>query len=85
LQKLQVFDTKHISHKPQGAHLLSSIWSYQRKQSPIGKILKYKARLCVDGSRQEHGRDYWEVYAPVVSWQTIQPLLLISTILDLKG
>ncbi len=47
--------------------------------------MKYKARLCVDGSQQEYGRDFWEVYAPVVSWQTIHLVLLLSTILNLKN
>ncbi len=44
--------------------------------------MKYKARLCVDGSQQEYGRDYWEVYTPVTSWSTIR--LLLSTVLNLK-
>jgi hypothetical protein len=64
--------------------ILSSIWSYRRKRSSVGEILKYKSRICVDGSQQEYGRDYWEVYAPVVSWPTIRLTLLLSTILDLK-
>jgi hypothetical protein len=81
---LGVFNVQHISSKPQGARLLSSIWSYWRKRSPIGKLLKYKARLCVDGSPQEFGRDFWETYAPVVSWSTVRLLLLLSTILRLK-
>ena len=84
LQKLEVFDVKHVSTKPPNAHLLSSTWIYQRKHSPAGHILKYKSRLCVDGSQQEHGRDYWDVYAPVVSWPIICFLLLLSSILDLK-
>jgi len=84
LVQLGVFDVKPISAKPSNAKLLSSIWSYRRKRSPVGKILKYKARICVDGSQQEYGRDYWEVYAPVVSWPTIRLILLLSSILDLK-
>jgi hypothetical protein len=50
LQRLGIFDVKHISEKPPWAHLLSSIWSYRHKRSPVGKILKHKAHLCVDGS-----------------------------------
>jgi hypothetical protein len=64
--------------------ILSFIWSYRRKRNSVGEILKYKSRICVDGSQQEYGRDYWEVYAPVVSWPTIRLTLLLSTILDLK-
>jgi hypothetical protein len=84
LLKLGVFDIKHISTKLREARLLNAIWSYQRKQSPIGEFLKYKSLMCVDGSQQEYGRDYWDVYAPVVSWPTIRLLLLPSTILNLK-
>jgi hypothetical protein len=85
LKDLDVFDIKPMSAKPRNARLLSSIWSYRRKRSPIGIILKYKARLCVDGSQQEFGRDFWETYAPMVSWSTIRLVLLLSTILNLKS
>lgn len=84
LIKMGVFDIKHVSTKPKDAHLLSSIWSYCWKRGPVGEILKYKSRLCIDGSQQEYGRDYWDVYAPVVSWPTIRLLLLLSSILNLK-
>jgi hypothetical protein len=84
LMDMGVFEFHPISLKPREARLLSSIWSYHRKRSPTGKILKYKARICVDGSQQTFGRDYWEVYAPVVSWPTIRLMLLLSLILDLK-
>jgi hypothetical protein len=38
----------------------------------------------LNGSQQEFGRDFWETYAPVVSWSTIRLVLLLSTILNLK-
>jgi hypothetical protein len=82
---MDVFDVKPMSQKPNGARLLSSIWTYRRKRSPTGEILKHEARFCVDGSQQQHGRDYWEVYTPVVSWQTIRLVLLISMILDVES
>jgi hypothetical protein len=83
LLKMGVFAIKSMASKPPNAKLLSSIWSYRRKRSPIGTILKYKACLCIDGSKQEHGRDYWETYAPVISWSTVRLLLLLSSILNL--
>lgn len=43
---MTVFDINHISTKPTNARLLSSIWSYHRKHSPIGEILKYKSPVC---------------------------------------
>jgi hypothetical protein len=84
LLDMGVFNILPMSTKPQQARLLSSIWSYRRKPSPIGKILKHKARICVDGSQQQYGRDFWEVYAPVVSWPNIRLMLLLSSILGLK-
>jgi len=84
LLDMKVFEILPINTKPSNARLLSSIWSYRRKRSPVGKILKHKARICVDGSQQQYGRDYWEVYAPVVSWPTIRLMLLLSSILGLK-
>jgi hypothetical protein len=71
LEKMGVFQYQHISDLPPTAKLLSSIWSYRRKHRPNGELLKHKARICVDGSQQLHGRDYWETYAPVVTWSTV--------------
>lgn len=85
LQKMDVFEVLPISAKPALAKILSSIWSYRRKQSPVGTILKHKSRLCVDGSQQLHGRDFWETYAPVISWSTVHLMLLLTSILNLKS
>jgi hypothetical protein len=85
LQKMDVFEVLPISAKPKMAKILSSIWSYRHKRSPVGTILKHKSRLCVDGSQQLHGRDFWETYAPVVSWPTVCLILLLTSILNLKS
>jgi hypothetical protein len=75
LEKMNVFEYKDIHTLPPRARLLSSIWSYRRKRHPNGELIKQKARLCIDGSQQQHGRDYWETYAPVVSWSTVHLIL----------
>ncbi len=82
---MNIFQYRHISELPPRARLLSSIWSYHRKRRPNGDLLKHKARICIDSSQQLHGRDYWETYAPVVSWSTVRLILLLSTIMDLKS
>ena len=84
LQKFDVMDIEHISSLPQGARLLSSIWSYRRKRLPNGIFLKYKSRLCLNGREHAFGRGYWEMYAPVASWATIHMMLIMSSILNLK-
>jgi hypothetical protein len=85
LEKMQVFQYCSMTELPPRAKLLSSIWSYRRKRRPTGELLKYKARLCVDGSQQQFGRDFWETYAPVVTWSTVRLILLLSTVLNLKS
>lgn len=85
LQKMDVFEVHPMQTKATNAHLLSSIWSYKRKWSPVGTILKHKSWLCVDGSQQQHGREFWETYAPVMSWPMICLILLLANILNLKS
>lgn len=52
LEQMNVFDYKAMETLPPNARLLSSIWSYPRKRQPNGALLKHKARICVDGSKQ---------------------------------
>jgi hypothetical protein len=85
LEKMDVFEYKPISTLPHRARLLSSMWSYHRKRKPNSDLIKHKARICVDGSQQALGWDYWDTYAPVVSWSTARLVLLLSTILNLKS
>jgi len=41
-------------------------------------VYKHKARLAAHGGQQEYGVNYWETYAPVVSWTSIRFFLTIS-------
>jgi hypothetical protein len=75
-----VFSYHRIDTLPPRAKLLNAIWSYRRKRTPAGVLQKYKARICTDGSQQQYGVDYWETYAPVVSWSTVRLLLTLASI-----
>ncbi len=46
---------------------------------------KHKAQLCAHGGQQTWGLDYWDTYAPVVTWASIRLLLIIAKIHDLKS
>jgi len=41
------------------------------------EIRKYKAHLNAHGGHQIQGVSYWETFAPVVRWTTIQLLLVL--------
>jgi len=80
LHQSGVFSYHPIHTLPPRVKLLNAIWSYRRKRTPSGVFRKYKARICTDGSQQQYGVDYWETYAPVVSWSTVRLLLTMSSI-----
>jgi hypothetical protein len=50
---------------------------------PDGMIRKLKARFCARGDRQIEGLDFFETFAPVVAWETIRIMLIMSIIFDL--
>ena len=54
------------------------IWSFKRKRHPDGSFNKCKARLCCHGGQQQWGVNYWDTYAPVVSWSSVRILLTLA-------
>jgi hypothetical protein len=63
---------------PEGANILGTRWIFTIKKDDTGKIVKHKARLVVQGYRQEEGIDYFETFSPVVSMITIRTLLSMA-------
>ena len=59
---------------------IRSVWSFKRKRVPDGTLLKYKARLCVNGATQVYGVNYSNIYAPVVSWLAVRLMFILSVI-----
>ena len=55
------------SQVPPGATVLPSVWSMKRKRRiSTREVYKWKARLTIDGSKQQYGKHYDETYSPVV-------------------
>ena len=72
------------SSMPSNAKTILSIWSFKRKRTPAGELLKHKARLCAHGGMQKWGENYWETYSPTVSWMSVRALLAVGIIHDLS-
>ena len=67
------------SEVPAGIKVLPSVWAMRRKRRiATGEAYKWKARLNLHGGKQEHGVNFWETYAPVISWVTIRLFLVLS-------
>ena len=64
---------------PEGVTILPSVWAMKRKRKiATREVYKWKARLNVDGSKQQHGVNYWDTFSPVASWAAIRLVLMAS-------
>jgi hypothetical protein len=70
---------------PPKTRYLDLIWTYRRKRRSDKSLKKYKARLCVNSSRQIQGIDYTESFDPMVQWSTILMVSTLSAMHNLKG
>ena len=64
---------------------VKTTWAFKKKRFPSGEVRKLKARFCVRGDTQTEGVDYFESFAPVVSWNTVRVLLVLTVVLGLKS
>ncbi|KAI2507330.1 hypothetical protein MHU86_7050 [Fragilaria crotonensis] len=66
---------------PPGTKVLPAVWAMKRKRRiATREVYKWKARLNIDGSKQEEGVNYWETFSPVASWAAIR-MVLITTLI----
>jgi hypothetical protein len=65
-------------------NVLPSTWAFKCKRIPDGDIKKLKSRFVARGDKQIEGVDYFDTYAPVINWQTVRLLLILSVILGLS-
>jgi len=60
---------------------MDSIWSmHQKRFISMGEVQKYKVWLNAHGGQLIHGVSYWETFAPMVMWTTIQLVLSLIII-----
>ena len=65
-------------------NFLSSTLAFKCKRFLYGVIKKFKYRFCARGDQKTKGVYYFETYAPVVMWTTIQLMLILECLLDLN-
>jgi hypothetical protein len=56
LMDIHTFEFIFKTNLPAKTRYLDLIWTYRRKRRPDGSLKKYKARICVNDSRQIHCR-----------------------------
>jgi hypothetical protein len=65
-------------------NILPSTWAFKCKRYPDGDVHKLKVRFCAWGDCQIEDVDFFETYAPVVNWQTVRIMLVMSLLLHLS-
>ena len=76
LEAINSWDEVNISDVK--SKIIPGTWVFCIKQMPDGEIKKCKARFCCRGDLQE---DSFETFTPVVSWTSVHPFLVLTTIL----
>ncbi len=70
---------------PIGMKTIMAILSFKQKKFPDGTLNKHKACLCAQCGQQTWGLDYWDTYAPVVTWASVRLLLIVAKIHGLQS
>lgn len=64
---------------PDPEFILPSVWAMRRKRNlTTNEITKYKARLNIHGGKQTYGVNYFDTYAPVVTWFAIRLIIIFA-------
>ena len=67
------------SEVPDDCDVIPSVWSMRRKRDiTTNEINKYKSRLNLHGGKQVFGLNYFETFAPVVTWFAIRLMLIVA-------
>ena len=75
-------DAKMEQLRKQGIPILRHVWVFKLKRDEEGHYTVYKARGCVDGSRQRQGFDYNETFAPTCREDTFKVLMSLAVPMD---
>jgi hypothetical protein len=72
---------KKRSEVPDDNQIMPSVCSMRRKRDlTTNKIISHKARLNLHGRKQIYGMNYFETYAPVVTWFAIGLMIIFGII-----
>ena len=71
IESLLKKDAWTVVDRTDDMNVIESTWAFKVKRYPDGTIRKLKARFCARGYLQIEGVDFFDTYAPVVSWLTV--------------
>jgi histone deacetylase 1/2 len=75
MEDLKVWD---VTVTPEDESLLGTVWVFRKKKDSEGVVVKFKARLCAQGSRQEEGVNFTHTYAPTGRSASLRAALIVG-------
>ncbi len=67
------------SDVPEDIQIIPSVWFLQRKcDLTTNKVKLHKARLNLHGKKQVYRMNYFETYAPIVTWFAIKLMIIFG-------
>ena len=60
-----------------------SIWYFNRKRDPYGRLIKHKSSLCANVGMYQWGVNYWETYSPVLNLISVRDMLTLSILTEI--
>ncbi|GJV68261.1 ribonuclease H-like domain-containing protein [Tanacetum coccineum] len=64
--------------RPAGVNMVRSMWLFKHKFHADGTLSRYKARLVANGSSQQLGVDFDEMFSPVIKPATIRTVFSLE-------
>ena len=68
---------------PEGVVPITCRWVYDFKRNEFGKVIKFKARLVVQGYKQQFGIDYEKTFSSTAQIRSFRIMVALSVLYDL--
>jgi hypothetical protein len=82
LESIVQHDVIVPSKLPKGRKAIGCKWVFKVKRNDKNEIIRWKARLVIQGFRQKEGIDYNETFSPTVHIKSIKLMLAIAAEMD---
>ncbi len=80
--ELEGMDAWELVRRPSGIPVLPGIWRFRVNRDEHGEVARFKARWCVDGSRDNLFRQPESTYSPVAEHTTVRCLFALAAALE---
>ncbi len=77
-KELETMGAWKLVPKPPHAKVLPGLWRFRAKKDETGQTVRYKARWCVDGSRDFLARTPEATYSPVAEKTTVRIVFAVA-------